>query len=86
MNTVVMHPSGASHVFGPVMQHPDTWQPGVCFICAGAVLPAGLSQGCLGAGRLAGCWRVCSLLVVSFLHFVAVLIHCLCHKAEVGTR
>lgn len=58
MNTVVMHPKGVSHVFGPVMQYPDTWQPGVCFIYAGAVLPTGLSQDCfLGAGGLAGCLR-----------------------------
>lgn len=66
MSTVVMHPSGAFYVFGPVMQYRDTWQPGVCFICTGAVLPIGLFQDLLGAGMLAGSWRVCSLLVVSF--------------------
>lgn len=51
-------------VFGPVMQYRDTWQPGVCFICTGIVLPIGLFH---GAGMLAGSRRVCSLLVVSFL-------------------
>lgn len=56
MNTVVMHPSGASHVFGAVMQYPDTWQPGVCFICTGAVLPSG-QPGCWQAvGRSAAGW------------------------------
>lgn len=49
------------------MQYRDTWQPGVCFICTGAVLPIGLFHDRLGAGMLAGSWRVCSLLVVSFL-------------------
>lgn len=43
-------------VFGPVMQYRDTWQPGVCFICTGAVLPIGLFHDCLGAGMLAGSW------------------------------
>lgn len=39
-------------VFGPVMQYRDTWQPGVCFICTGAVLPIGFFHDRLGAGRV----------------------------------
>lgn len=49
------------------MQYRDTWQPGVCFICTGAVLPIGFFHDRLGTGMLAGSRRVYSLLVVSFL-------------------
>lgn len=67
MNTVVMHPSGASHVFGAVMQYPDTWQPDVCFICTGAVLPPGQP------GWWQGSWQVCSRLVVSIFTLITCI-------------